>query len=289
MKKLMIISLVCVFGFMKIQAGETRRFAPEQGQFSIGFDVTPIFNFAGNIFNNTVNNTLDPLSGTPLWDNSRAVLLPSASIMGKYMFTNNIAFTANIGLIGHNVITRMYVRDDRADLLNPLNEDRLIDVRRVRQNGFSMLLGAEYRIGEGRIQGIFGGGFMFASVRNRTAFEWANQMTEINQNPTTTAFAGAFTGGHRTLETFTGNPTIWWGLATHAGVEYFIAPRVSLGATVNLYLLRERGAQTYTKTERFVEATNRVETWTTLNSPGDRATRWGTENLGGSLFISFWF
>ncbi|MCL2413352.1 MAG: hypothetical protein FWC98_04350, partial [Bacteroidales bacterium] len=89
MKKLVIISLVCVFGFMKMQAEETRRFAPEQGQFSIGFDVTPIFNFAGNIFNNTVNNTLDPLSGTPVWDNSRAVLLPSASIMGKYMFTNN--------------------------------------------------------------------------------------------------------------------------------------------------------------------------------------------------------
>jgi hypothetical protein len=91
------------------------------------------------------------------------------------------------------------------------------------------------------------------------------------------------------LERFGAAPTIYYGLATHAGIEFFVAPRVSVGATVNLYLLRERGAQTYTKTERYNSAAGRVETWTDLVSPGNRATRWGTGNMGGSLYISFYF
>jgi len=288
MKRIILISIVCALGFKGIRAEEGGRvFTPQAGQFSIGFDVSPIFRFAGNMFNGNTNNVLDPISGTPVWDNTRASFLPSASIMGRYMFTDNIAFIGNIGLLGSNVTTRMYVIDDRALALDPLSQDRLIDVGNQRQSGFSMLLGAEYRIGEGRIQGVFGGGFLLATARNRTTFDWANQMTDINHNPTTSW--GQLSGGSRTLETFTNEPTLFWGLATHAGVEYFIAPRVSIGAAVHLYFVRERGAQTFTKTEHFSVATNRVETWTELNSPGNRANLWGTENLGGSLSISFYF
>jgi len=289
MKKIILITLVCALGIKGLRAENEERvnFVPSQGQFSVGFDVSPIFRFVGNMFNNSDNVTLDPLSGTPVLNNSRNALLPAASIMGRYMFTDNIAFIANIGVLGNSVTTRMYVRDDRAFTLDPLNNDRLIDVRNVRQNGFSMMLGGEYRIGQNRVQGIFGGGLMFASVGSRTTYEWANAMTDINRAPTTSW--GQLSGNSRTLEVRGGSPTIFWGLATHAGAEFFLAPGISIGATVNLYILRENGAQTYTKTEWFNTGSNQVETWTALTAPGNRATRWGTDNLGGSLFIAFYF
>jgi len=290
MKKIILISIVCVFGFMGIQAQDApaRNFTPSQGDFSIGFDVTPIFSFVGNIFNGTENNTFSPLAGRPVLSTTGAPF-PTATIMGRYMLRDNVALIANIGLMGSSIRTRAYVQDDYAFMFDPLNRDRLIDVQRERQNGFSLMLGAERRVGQNRIQGIFGGGLVFASARSTTTFEWANQMTEVNRTPSA-GFTGQFdTYGGRTLESRTLMPTTSWGVATHAGVEYFIAPGISIGATVNLFLVHQRGGQTYRISERFIEATERVEEWTDLSAPGNRGTSWGTGNMGGSLFISFYF
>jgi hypothetical protein len=287
MKKVILISIVCVLGFKGIRAEGGTDYVPHAGNFSIGFDVSPLFNFLGNIFNGTIGNEMEPLAGTPAIVRGGGIL-PSASIMAKYMYTDNFAIIGNIGLLGRNTTSRVYVRDDRAYALDPFTGDRLIDVGITKRNGISALLGGEYRVGESRIQGVFGGGLMFAFAKSHTSFQWANQMTNFNQNPTT-SFGGLVGNGMRTLETFGTTPTIYFGLATHAGVEYFIAPRVSIGAVVNLHLLRERGAQTYMKTERFNPATDRVDVWTDLVSPGNRTTLWGTENLGGSLYISFYF
>jgi len=176
MKKIILISIVCVFGFMGIQAEEAapRQFTPSQGDFAIGFDVTPIFSFIGNMFNGTENNTFSPLAGRPLLSTPGSTTFPTATIMGRYMWRDNVALIANIGLGGSSVRNRAYVQDDHAFMFDPLSQDRLIDVMRVRNSAFSLMLGAERRVGENRIQGIFGGGLLFASARSHTAFEWSN-------------------------------------------------------------------------------------------------------------------
>ena len=271
------------------QPQEEKEYAPIAGDFSIGFGVSPVFSYLGNMLNgygkDGTPNTLAPLSGEPVTTGGN--FAPTVSIMGKYMYDDDFALIANIGIIGSNATKRAYVQNDKAVMLNPLSEEKLIDVAKDRSTGISMLLGGEYRLGDKRIQGIGGAGLMFAFEKSRTTYAWANQITDVNQLPTSSFEKNGL--AERPLEEFQQATSFAVGIVGHVGVEYFIAPKISLGAVVNLIIGYEKGAQKYEKTETYNAFTDRVEERTDLKSPGDSRFFYGTDNLGGSLYISFYF
>ena len=72
-------------------------------------------------------------------------------------------------------------------------------------------------------------------------------------------------------------------------IECFVAPKISIGAEVNLSLYYVVGGQQYVESEMYNTSTQAVETSCDLVSPGDSSFRFGTENLGGSLYMAFYF
>jgi hypothetical protein len=68
-----------------------------------------------------------------------------------------------------------------------------------------------------------------------------------------------------------------------------VAPKISLGAEVNLSLYYMVGKQTYLESEGYNATTGRVEKRVKLESPGNRGFYMATECLGGSLSLNFYF
>jgi hypothetical protein len=292
MKRYLLLIAACVLSATAVvaQDSDDKRYVPESGDFSIGIDVKPLFNYVGNMFNGTTENEIENIGGQPITGDNEDFAIddiaPDVSIMGKYMLTNNWALRANIGVMLSNKKERAYVRDDAAFLTNPFSEDMLIDTRTASRNGLSAMLGAEYHKGTRRVQGIFGFGLLVGFNQAKTSYNYANALTVINQHPS--AYWNTFTGSYRTLTSKT-ESNVFFGISGSAGVEWFVAPKVALGAEVNLSLYSVLGGQVYVEEEGYNSVLGKVETRYEIMSPGDRALVFGTQNLGGSLYMSFYF
>ena len=288
MKKLLsvILASTVAIGTVVAQNNEQKVYLPEAGDWAIGVDVKPLLNFAGNIFNGSVDNSLESFGGgEPTLGSSMLMNAPTASLMGKYMLTDNLAIKANLGILIHNSKNAAYVRDDAAYRTDPLSDAMVADVRNTRNTGISFLAGAEYRVGKNRVQGVFGGGLLIGVQNSVTTYRYGNEMTEVNQQPSSVFSNGAY----RTLKTYSGDPAVITGLVGSAGVEWFVAPKIALGAEVSLAMAYTFNRQQYSLSEGYNPALRIVEEKTDLEVPATAEFTMGTSNLGGSLYLSFYF
>lgn len=288
-----IVFIICALSVNCIMAQTTansKQYLPDKGEYSIAIDVTPVLNYVGNFFNNTANNTLDNIGGEPITSEVDGFnidnIAPDVSIIGKYMLTDQFALKANIGLMMRRNTTRTYVTDDVALLNNPLSEAKVIDIRNINRNGLSALLGAEYRTGSKRIQGVFGAGLLLGCNKSKTTYNYGNEMNVINQTPTI-AYS-TYTSGYRTLISKSAS-NIFFGATASVGVECFIAPKIALGAEVNIAAYYVRGGQEYVTSEGYNNTKGVVESRCDTKSPGNRSFRLGTDNLGSALYMAFYF
>lgn len=296
MKKIIAIILsACLFPAMLwAEDKEQKQYLPEEGDWALGIDVVPILKYIGNAFNGTNGtNELSHVGGTPFTSGKFGGqgLMPTVSIMGKYMLTDEWAVRANVGLMISSANDKAYSIDDKALSENPFSEAKVIDGARYDRNGMSMLLGAEYRKGARRIQGVFGAGLLFAFQNSKETYSWGNALTEINQSPTSHTFANMPTlpNGYRALTQNEAGSNFYLGVTGSAGVEWFVAPKIALGAEVNLSLYYIFGTQTYVESEGYNATLGKVETRTDLYAPGSNGIYFGTESLGGSLYMTFYF
>ena len=296
MKKLISIIAIGLMPFMSInaQSGDSKNYLPEQGDMAFGINVKPVLKYVGNIFNGTTNNKLKNLGGEPIisnvpeFEDFESDFSPAVSIMTKYMLTDSWGLRANVGLMLSKNTDREYVIDDKKVMLDPFNESKLIDTRYQSTNGMSLMLGAEYRKGSNRIQGVFGMGILLGCYSQNIDYDFANAVTPLNNNPTSASWVRNCKNGYRIVNEKT-KANLFYGITGSAGVEWFVAPKVSLGAEVNLSLYHINGGQLYTQSEGYNNVTQQLVERTDLTSPGDDKLRFGTENLGGSLYMAFYF
>lgn len=301
MKKYVILLAFCalqvVGGYAQNEAqnrptsDRPKVYLPEKGDLSIGINVAPVFGYLGNLFNGSSDNELEAVGGQPITNRmdgyEKDDIMPDVSIMGKYMLSDKWALKANIGLLMRTNINKRYVRDDEAYILDPLSEHKVIDKRKISRHGGSLMIGAEYRKGKRRVQGIFGAGLLLGVQSTKTAYSYGNEITHINQHPTS-AWSATAPNGYRVLTSKTASD-FFCGVSGSAGFEWFFAPKIALGAEVNLNLYYVMGGQEHTKSVGYNSSTESLETRYDLNAPGDDAFHFGTENLGGALYVSFYF
>lgn len=290
--------VLCVIFFAQMMTAQDKfkeEYLPKQGDFGIGFDALPVFRYMGNAFNGYGTdgnfNNMDLWGGTPAVPAKNGMIKPAVSIMGKYMLTDHVALRANVGIIVNNRKRADYVTDDEAVVIDPLSEEKVVDWYKSKQNGVNISLGSEYRRGYKRVQGIFGGSVLFASQKERMVANWGNEMTVVNQMPSYSdimAEAGLINGNRRFLEK-KNSTQHFLGLTGHVGIEYFFTKKMALGAEVNLTLYKQFGSQSFNKYEEYIVANNTVEERTKLLAPGDSGFYFGTDNLGGSLYLMFYF
>lgn len=303
MKRTLTIIMICLLPSLAINAQDAESkqkvYVPQKGEFSLGVDLKPILKYVGNIFNGSSDNVLNNFGGEPALNNLNEIpeikekiegISPDVSIMGKYMLTNNWALRANIGLMLKNDKLNYYVQDDKAVFLNPFETAKLIDTKTSNKSGLNVMFGAEYRKGTKRIQGVFGLSALFGFHNVKQTYSYANQLTTANQNPSTSLpESAAPVSGYRILSRKSTNNFCYGGVGS-AGVEWFIIPKIALGAEVNLTAYYITEGEQYVHSEGYNTSTQQVDTRYDIDpQPGNSYFRLGTGNVGGSLYLSFYF
>lgn len=276
------------------QLKDYTEYLPKAGDVAIGFSLNPLANFVGNMFNGNTWNSLDNLAGEPM-------LCPTpdiASIMAKYMLTDQLGLKVNLGF-GCNIYARNgYIIDEAAMLMNPLSEAKVIDTYKVNKLSGSIALGVEYHVGKQLpVQGVFGVGIIYALGHETHQYKYGNAITELNQTPaynydvfpSTTVFRDLYYMQGRVLSDQAEDLIHRVGAYASVGIEWFVAPKISLGANVNLnicYTLNPARATIY---EGWNNATSQVEQYTELVAPASHGFTFSTDNIGANLLMNFYF
>ncbi|MEL7832658.1 hypothetical protein [Fodinibius sp. Rm-B-1B1-1] len=249
---------------------------PEKGDFSIGFDAIPFAEYIGNIFNNTQNNSV----GADFVGNNQ-------QIFGKYFLSDDMAVRGRLRLDQDVTTNRNRVMQDNQEVPDPNVE--VVDEWTNNSTFVRLGGGVEFRKGEGRVIGVFGGEASFIYGRTSTKYDYGNPITEGNQSPTTTTGFSQVNGGRfERLSEEAKNKQLGVGLNGFAGIEYFVAPKISIGAEFTLgvdFIKDYREQDTY---EYWDSISNSVESRQSVFEGGNSLTVF-TGNYGGSINLMFYF
>lgn len=267
---------------------------PAQGDMSVGFSLDPLATFAGNLFNGNLDNTLEDLAGEPLL--YRQLPNSCVSIMGTYMLTNELALRANIGFGYSLKQNNFFVQDDAAVAFDDLSNAKVIDQMNSQILSGSFSAGIEYRLGKRLpIQGVFGAGLSYACGMSKSTYAYGNAITQLNQNPSmnsempATEAVTKYLPNARLLSVQSSDMIHMVGVYGSVGIEWFVTPKVALGANVNLGIYYELNpSETYVY-EGWNTITEQVDQHTELVAPASHGFHFGTDNIGASLYMAFYF
>lgn len=146
----------------------------------------------------------------------------------------------------------------------------------TKNSGFNVRLGAgkEWRRGYGRLQGVYGGEALLSVRSNKTTNEYGNDIED--EFPT---------GGSRTTETKSGL-NFGIGVRGFLGVEYFIAPKMSLGAEYG-YALTFNTQANGESTDETYDGTN--DDTVTTETGGGSSFGFDTDASGFNIKFNFHF
>jgi len=309
MKKICIIALSVLLFLPTVSAKETPEeraqkdystWLPAKGDFSVGFGLDPISTFVGNLFSGaTATNKLADLAGDPMGTAGfppAAMPTPFVSLMGSYMLTDNWELKANLGFGFVYKNENFYAVDDRALALDPMSDAKVTDNAKTENYSGSISVGAHYRVGKTRcVQGIFGAGLLYAFGQASNKYTYGNAFSELNTAPTIAAGTGATyaTGKSPAFDNL--RPLSTTAAAMHRlgaygtmGVEIFVAPKVALGANVNLYLFYDFTPKIDTKYEGWNKSHAAVEQYLEKVEPAKHGITFSSNNIGANLYAAFY-
>ncbi len=187
---------------------------PEGGDIALGFNAVPFFNYLGNMLNGAAGNTLAPN------------FIRRQAIVGKYFLNENNAVRAELRIGYRNTKNQEFVIQDGTGAGdNVFVTDKMF----TGTTNIHFAAGYEMRRGHGRVQGYFGGMGEVQYQSTKNTYEYGNAMTVKNPNPTSFNFGNNLAGKGRRTEAVN-LQDLSFGVRGFIGVEYFFAPKISLGA-----------------------------------------------------------
>lgn len=247
---------------------------PQQGEMALGIDAMPVFGYFGDLFNGTVGNNTNFGFMNGIYN--------ANTIYVKYYLEDQVAIRGAVRIGYENWIDQEFVTMDQQI------PDPLVQVTdKYTFNSTNIGVGGDYLMyrGKGRVQGYFGGGAFVNYNTWKDSFTYGNPITTEFSSPTWYDFGlGAqVSGGERTLENFN-NTSLGLTLRGVIGVEYFFAPKISVGGEMGLGFTAAKDGG-YTTVERWTGTDIEVETTKVANDGFV-----GVDNFtSGSLFIMFHF
>ena len=258
---------------------------PEKGNWAVGVDMVPLLRTLGTVFWGGSNPM--GFQGTPYF---QGIPYPNVSIVTKYMVSNKCAIRANLGATIVSTTVGDNVRDDAAFFIDNTTAAKVTDYVETNAYGASVALGAEYRCGKKRVVGIFGGDLLFGYHAASITYTYGNVMNDVNQKPTTNQPYFPTTTSPNTRALFQKNAgAISAGVQLTSGVEVFVAPKIAIGGQVNLSYVFTYNRQTYREAEGYNELSGNVEQRTDIQTPAGWSHRFNTNNIGGALYMIFYF
>jgi hypothetical protein len=282
MKKVIFTLLIALFAVAAVTAQDLTSkkgvpILPEKGDYAIGVDAIPFFQYVGNMFNANGFNpgpAFNFTAPTPF------------TIYGKYFKDAHTAYRAYVR-IGYNSQTfKNLTPQDGSTTIPPTT----VDDKMTRSNmAINLGVGLEKRRGAGRVQGFYGAEaglivnnpytvkYTYGNALSATSGTWwdFNAFPPQTQQNTTP----------RPLKE-TAGMEFGLGVRAFVGVEYFFAPKISLGGEFGWgigFLSQGKGS-----VETEVWDGTAVHTITTDVAGGSKF-RVDTDNLGGSINLLFYF
>lgn len=238
-------------------------YLPEKGNFAIGADATPLFDYVGNMMNGTIGNTLN---------------LSAHVIYAKYYLTDNTALRTVLGINTTTKSDLFYVADDAARMANPLSNAQVTDKKTDNSNGYYLSLGLQKFIGEKRLRGFYGAQLFTEYGKDKATYAYGNPMTSLNPTPSSNS---VYLAGERKLSEVTSHDFMV-GAGGIAGFEYYVAPRLCIGGEVSLNVVYTQKMQTYQKSEKM--QSGKVVAIEKALSPGGHELNFQTSSFTPNTF-----
>lgn len=242
-------------------AQDDKVYGPEAEDWALSIDATPFLNYFGNFIGGTDANA------APTW----SFLTTNQQITGKYFMSSDMAFRGSVRLgFGSNSETNMVLDRtvDPADYPDYPELPSMVENKmKMRSSNIGLSGGVEFRKGEGRLQGYYGGELGISFSSSSTIYEYGNELTlpgadnpvgvsgaddfSDPSDPSSVSNIGAddgFGNDFRVLENKSG-ATIGFGLRGFIGAEYFILPKFSLGGEFGLGLFVASSGSSFTSVE----------------------------------------
>jgi len=269
-------------------------YLPEAGDWALGFDGTPFLNYAGNMFNGNTNNSVNAT-----WVGNN----PSMTIVGKYFKDETTAYRVKVR-IGFGSTTTTSINDtvgmnpDFAPQGSTLTGE-VEDEMKTSNFMFTIGGGIEKRRGNTRIQGFYGGEILFSIGSSGEEYTYGDAGSGTStsgtlHNPIYWDFntASQTIGGERTTKVTNGS-TMQIALRGFIGVEWFIAPKVSVAAEYGWGLAMSSTGTGEEDTEEYTIALPGGTTESLItrkhNTGGNSSFGIDTDNNGGVITIMFHF
>ena len=158
------------------------------------------------------------------------------------------------------------------------------DERTQKINQNAVGAGVEFRRGHNRLQGYYGGEAIVSWGNTKDSISYGNDLSQSNATPTSTNFLGLNNNARRVLSRES-NQIFGWGVRAFGGVEYFIAPKISIGAEFGWGLQVTNRKNNKTTYERY---TLEYEVYT-IEDGNTSTINLDTDNFDGSINVFFHF
>lgn len=271
-KKVLFVASMFVATAMIAQDGLTSKkgeaYLPEAGDWALGFDGTPFLDYAGNLFNGTQNNSVNAT-----WVGNQ----PAMTIYGKYFKDETTAYRAKIRIGFGSTKMEMLSDTNTSAFTGP---DYVQDDAKTSYMNITLGGGIEKRRGNTRIQGIYGAEALISFGSSSSETDYGVALSD-DYNP-----------GARVTEIKNGS-TFQVGLRGFIGVEWFLAPKVSVAAEYGwgLAVASTGGGETTTESWQLASATATEPSLVTTTAETGGSSSFGidTDNNGGVISIFFHF
>jgi hypothetical protein len=251
----------------EITSNRGENWLSQDGDWGLIFDAQPLLNYAGNLLNGTSGNGGAALNNIFSTAGAAGVNDNTVVIGGKKLIDANTAYRAKVRL-GFGSTKRTELVPDMSDGADP--EDMVEDVTKDNFMGIDLGFGLEKRVGSTRIVGVYGAEVGIGFGSSKTTYEYGNDLT----------------GGSRNTEVKHGS-TMGVRLNAFAGVEWFVAPKVSLSGEYTWGLALRSKGHSETTTETWDG--DSVDTTTTEGGIKENDFSLDTGVSGATIGINFYF
>ncbi len=207
---------------------------PEAEDWAISMNADPIFQFVGNAFSGSTGVNAAPGVN---WMNG------NQTIIGKKFIDEKNAYRVLVRLGFTSQTYKNMVNSDAVitPAVFPAQDAQVEDKFKMKNTNIGIGVGKEMRRGKTRLQGYYGADAMIWISSSANKFEYGNTMTAIaapgatptpestNWDLNTGAVLSSTAKPSRTLSTKSGM-TFGIGVRGFIGAEYFIFPKIAIGA-----------------------------------------------------------
>lgn len=254
-----------------------QKILPQAGDIAIGIDATGALEYLGNSFNGNTNNDASNIFN---YDDN---VFGNNSIFVKYFLTDNTAVRVKLHMGFDSDTYKMFVIDDKNVATDP--DARVEDSYKNSNTALGLRVGYEIRRGYGRLQGFYGAEVGLGIISESYTYEYGNAL-ESSGNTTSTNFpgAGVDSKGRNTKRSL--GSTFQGLVGGFVGVEYFVAPKLSIGGELGLGLLFENTGKAKVERE-YIDGTD-IKTKETEATAGSSSLEFKA-NYSAAVTVAFHF